>query len=297
VRILAARAALLLAALPAAAGATPLRATHGATTTNVYLLNLESGEVRALTGNRPSDEDALAYSPALSPSGTRLAFALTSCHYCSSTIRVSTVGTRNWRGRAVAPGFQPAWAPGGALVFARPDGAIAITSRSLSRPRVLIRGGLANATPRWQPHGDRLAFARQVTASSWQVFTVRGDGTGLTRVTRGTRSAVDPAWSPDGRRLAFAQQQPAGRWQVCIRSLAGSPVRCLRSRASDTQPAWSPDGSRLAFVRQTGLASRIWLVRPDGRDPRPVALPPASVSALQPSWSPRNELLFVGRIG
>ena len=290
-------AAVIVWAIPAGAGATPLRTTHGAATTNVYLLNVTTGKLRQLTYNQPTEEDALAYSPALSGSGMRLAFAQTSCHYCSTTIRVATVGATKWQGRGVAPGFQPTWAPDGRLVFVRPDGAIAIASKALSRPRVIVHGGLANATPRWQPDGDRLAFARQLTASSWQVFTVRGDGTGLQQVTRGPRSAVDPAWSPDGRRLAFAQQQPNGRWQLCIGSLTGTAVRCLRSGSSDTQPAWSPDGRRLAFVRQTGLWTTIWIMRPDGRGARRVALPPGVVAALQPGWSPRNELLFVGRIG
>lgn len=293
----AAVAALMAWAIPAGAGATPLRTTHGAATTNVFLLNVAAGKLRLLTHNHPAEEDALAYSPALSRSGIRLAFAQTSCHYCSSTIRVATIGATRWKGRGIALGFQPTWAPNGRLVFVRPDGAIAITSRALSRPRVVVRGGLANATPRWQPGGDRLAFVRQLTASSWQVFTVRGDGAGLQQVTSGPRSAIDPAWSPDGRRLAFARQQANGRWQLCIGSLTGSAVRCLRSSSSDTQPAWSPDGTRLAFVRQTGLSSRIWIARPDGRDARQLALPPGVAAALQPSWSPRNELLFVGRIG
>jgi Tol biopolymer transport system component len=297
VRLLVVAAAAVLAALPAVAGATPVRATHGATTTNVYLQNVATGRFRLLTYNDVGQEDALAYSPALSAGGTRLAFAETPCHYCASTIRVSTVGAERWLGRAVAPGFQPTWAPDGRLVFVRPEGAIAITSKSLSRPRVLVRGGLANATPRWQPRGWQLAFARQLSASSWQVFTVRSDGTGLRQVTRGPGSAVDPAWSPDGRRLAFARQQRNGRWQVCIGSATGTSVRCIRSGSSDTQPAWSSDGRRLAFVRQTALASRIWIMRPDGRDQRRVELPPGVVSALQPTWSPRNELLFVGRIG
>jgi Tol biopolymer transport system component len=290
-------AAMIAWTIPTGAGAIPLRTTHGAATTNVYLLNLATGRLRMLTNNQPTEEDALAYSPALSRSGKRLAFAQTSCHYCSTTIRVATVGAANWKGRGIASGFQPTWAPDGRLVFVRPDGAIAITSKALSRPRVIVRGGLANATPRWQPGGGRLAFARQLTASNWQVFTARGDGTRLQQVTSGPLSAVDPAWSPDGRRLAFARQQPNGRWQLCIGSPRGSAVRCLRSGSSDTQPAWSPDGRRIAFVRQTGLGSRIWIMRPDGRGARRTTLPPGIVAALQPTWSPRNELLFVGRIG
>jgi Tol biopolymer transport system component len=290
-------AALIASVMPAAASARPLRPTHHGTTTNVYLMNMSTGDVRLLTHNRESEEDAVAYSPALSPDGTRFVFAETRCHYCSSIVRVAAAGTRGRPGRAIAPGFQPIWTPDGRrIAFVRPNGTIAVTSRGITRPRVLVRGGLANASPRWRPGRAQLAFARQVTASNWQIFTARSDGSGLRPVTRGPRPSVDPAWSPDGRHLAFSQQQPNGRWQVCVTSAAGN-LRCIRTGASDTQPSWSPDGRRLAFVRQTGPGSAIWLMRLDGHGARRVPMPDGVVAALQPGWSSDGRLLFVGRLG
>jgi Tol biopolymer transport system component len=297
-RLVAIGATALLAGIPAAGNAGSLRAAHGGSTSNVYLLNVSTGSQRLLTHNREGDEDALAYSPMLSPDGRRLAFAETRCHYCSSVIRVSAVGASNWLGRAVAPGFKPAWTPDGRrLVFVRPDGAIAVTTQNLAKPRALVHGGLANDTPSWDPQGKRLVFSRQLTASNWQIFTVRSDGSELHAVTRGTRSALDPAWSPDGRRLAFARQEPGGRWQICVGDLSGDPVRCLGSHSSDTQPAWSPDGRWIAFVRQGSFWSSLWIVRPDGSRAHRIAPPRAvALSALQPRWagSP-DKLVFVGR--
>lgn len=250
-----------------------------------------------MTHNREGDEDALAYSPALSPDGARLAFAETRCHYCPTTIQVARIGAGRWLGRAVATGFDPAWAPDGRrLAFVTPAGAIAVTTPGGSKPHVVVRGGLANDEPSWQPGGERLAFARQLTAATWRVFTVDVDGSALQAVTHGPRSALDPAWSPDGRRLAFAYQAASGRWQICVATAVGQLRRCYRSAFSDTQPAWSPDGRWLAFVRQSGLRSSVWIMRPDGAAAHRVAPPRGFLAALQPSWTPRaGELLFVGR--
>jgi TolB protein len=263
-------------------------------------LDVSSGRIGPLTHNRESDEDALAYSPALSPDGKRLAFAETRCHYCPSMIRVAAVGAPNWLGRAIAEGFKPAWMPDGRrLAFVRPDGAIAVTTRNLAKARVLVRGGLANDSPGWDPKARRLVFSRQLTASNWQIFTVRSDGSDLRTVTRGARSALDPTWAPDGRRVAFARQRPEGRWQICISNLSVLRIRCFANGdSSDSQPAWSPDGRWLAFVRQGLLRSSIWIMRPDGSGAHRVAPPrPDALVALQPRWSTQpGRLLFVGRL-
>jgi Tol biopolymer transport system component len=296
-RLLAAVAAtMLLGIAPAASTAHLDRVTHGGSLANIYLLDLDSGRLSLLTLNRAGNEDALAYGPALSPDRSHLAFAETSCHYCSSTIRVASIGARKWLGTPVATGFEPSWSPdGGRLVFVRPDGSLAVTAWPQPRPRVVVRGGLANDTPNWSPRGDRLVFARQLTASDWQIFTVRGDGSGLRAVTRGARSSVDPAWAPDGRRIAFARQDADGRWRICTSAPTGGPARCLgNGGASDTHASWSADGRYLAFVRQESRGSSVWVMRPDGSSLRCVT--PPWLDALQPRWSTRSgELVFVGR--
>ncbi len=61
---------------------------------------------------------------------------------------------------------------------------------------------VAMRPPVWSPNGDSLAFVRQGLNDRWgTIYTVRADGTQLTRVSDTVRS---PSWSPDGQRLAFA---------------------------------------------------------------------------------------------
>jgi Tol biopolymer transport system component len=291
---------VLLAAMPGPGEAGPRSQLHGGSTSNVYLLNVSSGHIRLLTHNREGDEDALAYSPALSPDGKRLAYAETRCHFCPSMIRIAAAGTAAWLGRVISPGFKPVWTPDGRrLTFVRPDGSIAITTTNLTRPRIFVRGGLANDAPNWDPHAQHLAFARQLTATNWQIFMVRSDGSGLRALTRGPQPALDPAWAPDGRRLAYTRQDKNGRWRICLTSLSDRSSHCVtNSGFSDTQPNWSPDGRWIAFVRQKPFGSAIWIMHPDGSRAHQVAPPwPDALTALQPRWTANpNELLFVGRL-
>src|SRR5690606_33846671 len=76
--------------------------------------------------------------------------------------------------------------------------------------------------------------------------------------------------------------------------------RALRSPAAavaDTAPAFSPDGEWIAFGRapaNTAAGRQLWLMRPDGRDARPLTSDPA-VTHGPPSWSPDGRTLLFQR--
>ncbi len=61
--------------------------------------------------------------------------------------------------------------------------------------------------PVWSPAGDRIAFVsnRAGPAGTGHIYTVRPDGSGLTRITSDGWSYVQPAWSSDATAL-FAKQ-------------------------------------------------------------------------------------------
>ncbi len=91
-------------------------------------------------------------------------------------------------------------------------------------------------TPVWSPDGSRIAYAGRKG-----VFTMRADGSSITRLTKGADYYVD--WSPDGQRVAF---------QRCARLLEKCRVMSydFRSGSSkvvaddvgdyDGMPAWAP---------------------------------------------------------
>jgi dipeptidyl aminopeptidase/acylaminoacyl peptidase len=127
------------------------------------------------------------------------------------------------------------------------------------------------------------------------VYVVGADGSGLKRIGEG----ASPAWSPDGRRLVLFRRT-TGPCAPCNFALDvididnGRRATIFEGTAFDPAPAWSPSGTEIAFVNQRAKAldNDIWLVRPDGTNPRQVT---TTGTAYGPAWSPHGgRLAFYG---
>lgn len=99
-------------------------------------------------------------------------------------------------------------------------------------------GGLA-----WSPDGSRLAFHSVRGSGQGQVYVVGADGSGLRQLTRspplsaraGLSGGASPTWSPDGSRIAF-------RRFGLLYTMApdGSDVRRVEGVLTDRAIAWNP---------------------------------------------------------
>ncbi|HYW29169.1 MAG TPA: hypothetical protein VE824_05115 [Gaiellales bacterium] len=122
-----------------------------------------------------------------------------------------------------------------------------------------------------------------------QVYTVRADGTGLTKLTSTGRNAR-PSWSPDGTRIAFQRCCRRGKWtQVWVMNAnGGGQTNLSRSNTNDSAPSFYPDG-RIVFVRN----GAIWRMNADGSGKQRVKAPPAGFSDDRPKVSPDGtKILF-----
>ncbi|GAA4947481.1 hypothetical protein GCM10023238_12300 [Streptomyces heliomycini] len=75
------------------------------------------------------------------------------------------------------------------------------------------------------------------------LWLVRTDGTGLTRLTDTPADEEDPTVSPDGRRIAYAGDgDPSAGRQIYVRDLSGGGAARVTGSAGGTasEPAWNP---------------------------------------------------------
>jgi Tol biopolymer transport system component len=111
--------------------------------------------------------------------------------------------------------------------------------------------------------GGLIAFVSYRDGNS-EIYTMKPDGSHVTRLTNNSETDDSPAWSPDGTRIAFVEYRE-GIADIYVMDADGSNVtRLTNDPANDRSPAWSPDGGRIAFSSDPTGFSDIYIVNADG---------------------------------
>jgi Tol biopolymer transport system component len=175
--------------------------------------------------------------------------------YCGGRPRRLTHG--RWSDSA------PAWSPDGrTIAFSRLAGAddglraatLYLADADGSNVRQLGATPLHGVSAAWSPDGTRLAFVSfddgndprcplSSCPPSGELYAVRTDGSGLTRLTQSRADDEHPTWSPDGRRIAFAsgydlRSQGHAPWLMAIGAGGGRATR-IGKVSGVLDPAWS----------------------------------------------------------
>ena len=120
--------------------------------------------------------------------------------------------------------------------------------------------------------------------STFHIFKINTDGTGLTQLTDGKVNDFDPCWLPDGR-IAFISERrggyircsgdrPVTTYTLHRMDADGRNIVCLSyHETNEWQPSVNNDGmivyTRWDYVdRDSDIAHHAWLTTPDGRDAR-----------------------------
>ena len=122
---------------------------------------------------------------------------------------------------------------------------------------VLVGSGETTAERR----SGLIAFTSARTDGSFELYTMRPDGTRQQQLTRHAPEAQSPAWSPDGRRVAFVNASLDELWLMRADGKRRRVlVRGLLVNRYET-PTWSPDGKSIAFVveNQSTFKSELWV--------------------------------------
>jgi len=112
-------------------------------------------------------------------------------------------------------------------------------------------------------------------------------------LTRQTGQVLTPTAAPDGKQIAFLSDS-GGHSNLWVMSTESGDLRQITFEndpaVSVGVPVWSPDGRTIAYVSSKGLTGfdfGVWLINPDGTNPRNVA-----THGLGVAWAPDGESLY-----
>jgi hypothetical protein len=139
----------------------------------------------------------------------------------------------------------------------------------------------------------RIAFVSDRDGNN-EIYVMKADGTGVTRLTNNLATDRQPTWSPDGKKIAFVSNR-AGNDEIYVMNADGTSVTRLTNSADiDRDPAWSPNGAKIAFASNRAGHFEIYVMNANGSSLKRLTtnLPfqtcgGASIGQeILPTWSP-----------
>jgi len=168
--------------------------------TDIYVMNVDGSSPTRLTKYGPPWEVGLA---SWSPDGTRIAYFEEICDPppdgCGGSTQIMNADGSDDHA-VVAGGSRPAWSPdGGRLAFG--TGQIWVLSLDGSGHIQVIDPrdiGGQHIEPNWSPDGAKIVFVSTAcfACTTWSIYVMNTDGSGVIRLTHSTGSDHSPVWRP-----------------------------------------------------------------------------------------------------
>lgn len=181
-------------------------------------------------------------SPALSPDGRKIAFALS--ERGNSDIYVMNLdGSDMMRlTRHNAVDTNPTWSPGGTSLLYTSDRTgtpqvYQMDADGLNKRRITEENPY-NDSAAWNPRYDMMAYVSRFE-NDFDIFIMDLNTRQNYRVTRMQGSNEDPEWSPDGEQLCFSSNRN-GTWQIYAINKDGTNLRQITFKGNNRDPVWVP---------------------------------------------------------
>lgn len=143
----------------------------------------------------------------------------------------------------------------------------------------------------WSPDGSRLSFSA-MKEKTWDIYTMRADGSLLKNLTASPEMDFGAAWSPDGKRIVFGSKRGGDKNDLYLMSAdGGGSVRQLtRDSGNNSAPTFSPDGRKIAFTSDRDGQLQIYTMNADGSAQTRITAD--AVKHFSPSWSPDGKRIL-----
>ncbi len=191
-----------------------------------------------------------AVDPAVSPDGTRIAFArrgpsgefrIAEARFADlGRITILTSETGGW-----ADHRHPAWSPDGTRICYEASRGLWIVPANGGASTRLTTDNEADIEPAWSPDGRHVYFAsyRQGTLALWRIAVAGGQAS---RVTLGSGPERHPSVSRNGRHLVYSTTND--NRDLVIHDVATGRETQVGTVRTETFPVFAPDGRTLFFV-------------------------------------------------
>jgi Tol biopolymer transport system component/tRNA A-37 threonylcarbamoyl transferase component Bud32 len=249
---------------------------------SVLLLPVAGGEPRKLMSGSASE--GFYYFPAVSPSGTKLAYAVCSGGY-TCDVHVVELGA-DYKPRGSGRQLTHLASTVQGIAWAADERSVvygALFGSGAHLWRVAVSGGeperleLAAVAefPAISREGSTLAFTRG--GGDVDIWKIEPGG-GPMSILSSTTTDIDPQLSPDGTKAAFVTTRSGRGPEVWVAALDGTRAIRLTQPTGRGQgsPRWSPDGHWIAFDAQAEDGNYdIYVVDAAGGQPRRLTTNPA----------------------
>jgi Tol biopolymer transport system component len=202
-------------------------------------------------------------------------------------IRADGTDKRELTSGPVNSGF-PSWSPDGKhivyRVWTKEARSLQILDLDNGKSTQLTSGN--DNFPMWSPRGDRICFTRDTGGTkSFDIFTIRPDGTDLKQLTDAPGNDAHCAWSPDAKQIVFSSSRlgfrdetplydgsPQPYAELFVMDQDGSNPRPITDdKWEEGTPAWAPAESAVHEAYVTVPGARIFYLDTGGSG-KPVVL-------------------------
>jgi TolB protein len=233
----------------------------------LYMMNFDGTDVKQVTHHR-----SIAFAPAWSPDGTRVAYSLFTRH--ANNIKNIDLYEFNFTTNSVRMLSNHKGINSGAAYS--PDGKkIALTLSYLGNPEIFILDLGTKASkrvtksfgfdvdPAWSPDGKNIAFVSSRTGMP-MVFNMEADGAHVQRLTFAGQYNATPSWSPNQNKIAFAGWIDKS-FDIFLMNPDGTNIeRLTKNQGSNEDPFYSPDGNFVLFSSNRTGQKNVYVMNVDG---------------------------------